>query len=179
MSNNRANLQKHAMYYGTYMGLFWIVKFAFFPIGLSKPFFLFLFVAATLTVPFLAHRFAKKFRDEACGGAISFSQAWVFLVFLFLFSSLLAAVGHYIYFQFIDNGYILETYTGIINNLPGDSESIQVYKEQLTEALDLVGNMTSIEITMQLLSSNILNCSVLSLIISFFIKKKRTDAVDK
>lgn len=178
MSKNRVNLQKHAMHFGTYMGVFWIVKFAFFPLGLSNSLFLFPFIALTLAVPFLAHRFAKRFRDEICGGSITFSQSWVFLVFLFLFASLLTAVGHYIYFQFIDHGHIVSAYTEIISNLPEEATGIQGYKEQINEALGLIETMSPIEITMQLLSSNILNCSILSLVISFFIRKKKINSAD-
>lgn len=176
MKRNRVNIQKHAMHFGTYMGIFWIAKFAFFPLGLKNPLLLFVFVALTIAVPFLAHRYAKNFRDNICEGNITFSQSWVFLVFMFLFASMLTAVAHYIYFQFIDYGYIVSAYSDIINNLPENLADATNYKEQFNELLELTSNMTPIEITMQLLSSNILNCSILSLVISFFIKKKNINS---
>ena len=43
MTESRSNLQKYAMHFGTYMGVYWILKFILFPLGLSIPFLLFLF----------------------------------------------------------------------------------------------------------------------------------------
>ena len=47
-------LQEYAMRFGTYMGLFWIFKFIFLPIGFSIPLLQLLFILMTLFVPVLA-----------------------------------------------------------------------------------------------------------------------------
>lgn len=44
MAENRGYMQRYAMLFGTYMGGFWILKFILFPVGLSVPFLLFLFM---------------------------------------------------------------------------------------------------------------------------------------
>ena len=53
MTENRGYMQRYAMLFGTYMGGFWILKFILFPVGLSVPFLLFLFMGLTLCVPCL------------------------------------------------------------------------------------------------------------------------------
>ena len=44
MTENRSYLQKYAMHFGTYMGIYWILKFILFPLGLHIPFLSILFV---------------------------------------------------------------------------------------------------------------------------------------
>lgn len=109
MAENRGYMQRYAMLFGTYMGGFWILKFILFPVGLSVPFLLFLFMGLTLCVPFMGYYYARMYRNQVCGGGISFLHAWIFTVFMYMFAALLAAVAHYIYFRFIDHGYVINT----------------------------------------------------------------------
>lgn len=176
MAENRISIQKYAMHFGTYMGVFWMVKFIFFPLGFSNSFLMFLFFGLTMTVPFLGYYFARSFRDRYCGGSIHFVQAWVFMIFMYLFASLLAAVAHFIYFRYIDNGYIIDTYVAMIENaksVPGFTEMMEQY--QLEDAINTIRTLRPIEIVMQLLSNNMLFCSILALITAPFVAKKRTN----
>lgn len=174
MAENRISIQKYAMHFGTYMGVFWMVKFIFLPMGLTNSFLGFLFIGLTMTVPFLGYYFARTFRDRFCGGGISFAQAWVFMIFMYLFASLLAAVAHFIYFRYIDNGYIIDTYVAMIENaktVPGFTEMMEQYP--LEEAIDAARALRPIEIVMQFLSNNMLFCSILALITAPFVAKKK------
>ena len=72
MAENRGYMQRYAMLFGTYMGGFWILKFILFPVGLSVPFLLFLFMGLTLCVPFMGYYYARMYRNQVCGGGISF-----------------------------------------------------------------------------------------------------------
>ena len=82
MTENRGYMQRYAMLFGTYMGGFWILKFILFPVGLSVPFLLFLFMGLTLCVPFMGYYYARMYRNQVCGGGISFLHAWIFTVFI-------------------------------------------------------------------------------------------------
>lgn len=168
------------MHFGTLMGVYWIVKFAFFPMGLTNSLFSLIFMGLTIAVPFIAYKYVRLVRDKVCGGFISFTQSWLFLVFMFMFAALLAAAGHYIYFRYIDNGYILNTYSAVLEseNFKSDiPDGFDNYLTAIKETLELVGAMTPIEKTMQLLSSNMFCCSLLSLIIAPFVAKKKSVSV--
>ena len=106
MTENRSYLQKYAMHFGTYMGAYWILKFILLPLMFAIPFFQLLYVILTLAVPIIGYYYVKIYRDKVCGGAIQFSHAVLFTIFMYMFASLLVAVAHYIYFQFIDHGFI-------------------------------------------------------------------------
>ena len=98
--NQPISLQQTAMYFGTLMGLFWIIKFTFLPLGFTIPLLQLLFVLLTFFVPILGYLYARKFRNRYCGGSITFSRAFAFTVLMYLFAALLAAVAHYIYFRY-------------------------------------------------------------------------------
>lgn len=100
MTNYKPTLQECAMRYGTGMGLLWAFKFMLFPLGLRIPFLQLLFIVLTIGVPFLGYIFAKKFRERHCGGSITFSRAFLFTTFMYMFASLFVAVVHYIYFRY-------------------------------------------------------------------------------
>ncbi len=107
------------MHFGTYMGIYWILKFILFPLGFHIPFLSLLFVILTLSVPFIGYHYAKMYRDKICGGSIQFSHAMLFTIFMYMFASLLVAVAHYAYFQFIDHGFIVNSYIQLWDEVDG------------------------------------------------------------
>jgi hypothetical protein len=173
-NNNKISLQKYAMQFGTYMGIYWIAKFILFPLGFTYQFLFFLFIGLTLAVPFMGYHYARMFRDKVCGGEIKFSQAWVFMVFMYLFAALLTAMAHYIYFRYLDNGYIVNKYAEILDStLSADISGLEGYVAQVKEGIELVRSMTPIEITMQLMSLNVFYCAVLALITAPFVRRTK------
>lgn len=171
-------LQKYAMQFGTYMGVYWILKFILFPLGLSLPFFQFLFIGLTIGVPFMGYYYARMYRDRVCGGYINFMQAWLFTLFMYMFAALLVAVAHYVYFQFIDHGHILSSYEKLIQqsldtpNLPADTKELL---SQLKSTVGVIEGFTPIEITMQLISNNVLWGSILAIPTALLVKRRRKD----
>ncbi|MCI1647089.1 MAG: DUF4199 domain-containing protein [Bacteroides sp.] len=174
MREGKSYLQRYAMLFGTYMGVFWILKFILFPIGLTVPFLLLLFGGLTLCVPFIGYYYARIYRERICGGSISFFHSWVFIFLMYMFAALLTAVGHYFYFKFIDQGFVFNKYEDIINSFTAiDVPGIEDYIDQLKEGLKMMRSMSAIEVAMQLMSQNIFYCSILALITSLFVMKRR------
>lgn len=164
------------MLFGTYMGIFWVMKFTLFPLGLTIPFLLFLFAGLTLGVPFMGYYYARTYRNRVCGGSISFLHAWVFTVFMYMFASLLTAAAHYAYFQFLDHGYVVNTVEAMVDtvaqsNLPGMESYIATYRE----ALDAARSISPIEIAMQMVSSNVTWGAILALPTALFVMKRPKD----
>ena len=172
MVENRAYMQKFAMHFGTYMGVFWILKFALFPLGFKIPFLMILFFCLTLAVPFMGYFYVRSYRDKICHGAISFGHACIFTIFMYVFASLLASVAHYVYFAFIDNGYVLEAYTNMVNQLFELNPTMTDEKEMITTALDELRLLNPISITLQLLSSDVMFCTILSIPTALFVMRR-------
>lgn len=167
-------MQRYAMQFGTYMGGFWILKFILFPLGLTAPFLSLLFIGLTLGVPFMGYYYARMYRNQVCGGGISFPHAWMFTVFMYMFAALLVAVAHYIYFRFIDHGYIINAFESQIellaqSGIPGIDAYIDMYNEMLATARTL----TPIDITIQMVSFNVFYGSLLAIPTALFVMKRK------
>ncbi|MGR4837482.1 MULTISPECIES: DUF4199 domain-containing protein [unclassified Bacteroides] len=176
MTENRGHIQRYAMLFGTYMGMYWILKFILFPIGLTVPLLALLFMGLTVCVPFMGYYYTRMYRNAACGGSIGFLHSWIFTVFMYMFAALLAAVAHYVYFRFIDHGYIISTCESMLDtlaqtNAPGMEEYIAAYRE----ALEAARMLTPIDITMQLVSWNVFIGSILAVPTSLFVMKRKKE----
>ena len=152
MTENRSYLQKYAMHFGTYMGAYWILKFILLPLMFAIPFFQLLYVILTLAVPIIGYYYVKIYRDKVCGGAIQFSHAVLFTIFMYMFASLLVAVAHYIYFQFIDHGFIFNALADFWNQAIEQSPALQENKELMKDMFDAdkINSLSAIDITMQI-----------------------------
>lgn len=173
MTENRGHIHKYAMHFGTYMGIFWILKFILFPLGIEIPFLQLLFLALTIAVPFLGYYYARMFREKICGGSITFFQSWFFTLLMYIFASLLTAVAHYIYFRFLDHRYLYDTYSKIVQ----EAKALKVTgtEEMLTQfenALGVLGDFTPIELTMQLISQNVFYGSIPAIPTALLVMKK-------
>ena len=162
------------MHFGTYMGIYWILKFILFPLGFHIPFLSLLFVILTLSVPFIGYHYAKMCRDKICGGSIQFSHAMLFTIFMYMFASLLVAVAHYIYFQFIDHGFIFNTLADFWNQAIEQSPALQENKELMKDMFDAdkINSLSAIDITMQMLSSDVFFGSILAIPTGLMVMKK-------
>lgn len=150
------------------------MKFILFPMGLSVSFLLFLFMGLTLCVPFMGYHYARMYRNQVCGGGIGFLHAWAFTVLMYMFAALLAAVAHYIYFRFIDHGYVINTCETMVDtlarsNMPGMDSYIATYRE----ALEAARQLSPIDITLQMISSNVFWGSILALPTALFVMRRR------
>ena len=125
-----------------------------------------------MAVPFMGYFYVRSYRDKVCQGAISFGQACLFTLFMYIFASLFASVGHYIYFAFIDNGFILDSYTTMVNQVFEINPALVTEKEMINNMLDDLRLLNPVNITLQLLSIDIILCSCLSIPTALFVKKR-------
>lgn len=145
-----------AMYYGGMMGGFWILKFMLVPFIFSSGVASLAFVVLTIAVPFVCYYMARQYRDRCCpGGRVGLWQAWAFCVLLYVFAALIAAVGHYIYFAYIDEGRLVDTYLRVIENFSATSPELATSFETYRQAVDMVAALSPIQLTVQLISNNV------------------------
>lgn len=161
------------MLYGTYMGLFWILKFALLPLGLVFSPLALLFLLLTCAVPVIVFLMTRSFRDKQCEGELSFFSALVFTFQIYLFASILTAIGHYLYFQFLDNGFIYTQIQAQLNVLK-DEPSMKAQISQITHAMDILRGLSPIQLTMQLLSQNIFYGIIFSLPIAMLTMRRKS-----
>lgn len=174
MEDKPKTLQEHAMRFGTMMGIFWIIKFSFLPMGFKIPLLQLLFIFMTLFVPILGYIYIRKYRERYCGGGLSFLRGLVFSIYMYFFASLLTAAAHYIYFRFIDNGYLLGTYMEQLENLKSSlTGDMETSIDQLIQNLDIIASMSSLQLTLQLIFQNIFYGILLSLPTALLAMRKK------
>lgn len=162
------------MRYGTGMGLLWAFKFMLFPLGLRIPFLQLLFIVLTIGVPIVGYIFAKRYRERYCEGSLTFSRAYLFIIFMYLFASLLVAVVHYIYFRYIDGGFVIDTYRQMWNQVKESmGTELMPALQQYDEALDLIAGLTPIELTFQLISNNIFVGMLMAIPTALLVMRKK------
>lgn len=164
----------YARVYGLYMGIFWAVKFVFFPLGFSYPVFSFIFLLLIIMVPFVGAWFVKKIRDGVLDGRLGFWQAFLLSTNIYMYASLIAAIVHFIYFRFIDNGFILNSYLESVNQMQellGSGEAAANI-EMLKANVELMGTLSPIQIVFSLLSNNVVFGLFISLLAAVFLKRR-------
>ena len=90
---------------------------------------------------------------------------------MYLCASLLSAVAHFAYFQFLDNGFIMQLLMETSNLM---KENLAQFGELATEFDKTVGEFQAMGIkgiVFNMLTSNIMNGILLSAIIALFIKR--------
>ena len=174
MTEKKPTLQESAMRYGTLMGIFWTLKFVLFPAGMSTPLLLMAFFLLTLVVPVAGFFFVRQYRDRECEGVINFSRAFLFTSFMYMFASLFTAVAHYIYFRDMDHGMIVGTYQDMLTTMAEVATgSMKDSIDQFQQALDAIATLSPLEITIQLLTQNIFNCTMLAIPTALLVMRKQ------
>ena len=69
---------------------------------------------------------------------------------MYMFAALLTAVAHYIYFRFIDHGFVINAYESQIDILNKSGvPDIEAYTNMFQETLETVKSLTPIDITIE------------------------------
>ena len=169
-----ATIQQYAMRYGTFMGIFWIFKFAFLPLGFTIPLLQLFFILLTCFVPILGYIYTRKFRNYYCEGVISFSRAFSFTFCTYVFAAMLTAVAHYIYFRFIDEGYLVNMYLNQLEAIKSSATGEMLTSvDQLITAFSVVSSLSPLEITFQLISQNVIYGTLLALPTALLVMRRK------
>lgn len=163
---------RHALWYGhgSFMGL----QIHALPVRIENTFPTITFIVLTIGVPFLGYIFAKKFRERHCDGSITFSRAFLFTTFMYMFASLFVAVVHYIYFRYIDGGFVFEAYRSILNQFKETAGTeLTTSLNQFEEAIDLLSGLTPLEMTFQLISQNMFYGMLMAIPTALIVMRKK------
>ena len=172
MTDQRKNFQEAAMRYGTMMGIFWTLKFVLFPLGMQSPLLLMAFFLLTLIVPVVGFFLVRQYRDRECGGVLPFSRAFLFTSFMYLFATLFVTIAHYIYFRYLDNGLIVETYQEMLTQMNTVATAdMKASIEQFQQALDIIASLSPLEISIQLITQNVFYCTLIALPTALLVRK--------
>lgn len=149
---------------GALLSLLWIGGFACYILGMTRPV---LGMAALMLIvvsPFYAASRLRHFRDEARQGVISFGRGYAYTVMTFFYAGLLLAVAMFVYFNYMDDGYLLGQFTTMLNSAEGQ-QALQMYgmQEQIADGLREMAGMRPIDYALNMLTVNIITGFMLGL----------------
>ena len=98
-----------AMRCGTALGAVWSIMYLLLFAGATSMLSISLCLTLYIASPFIAARYAAGYRRKECDNAMSYLQAWIFLLYMYICATLLSALVIYIYFSYIDGGAFFMT----------------------------------------------------------------------
>lgn len=163
---------ERAMFYGTIFGIIMIFANIFYAIGLRWPPASHMFLLLLVASPFIAGYITIQFREKECNGHLSFSNAWFFLITMYICSAILTAIAQLIYFTFIDNGFLVETMQQLYTEALQLEGIDPAFAEQLKAMSEMIASLTPRDIVINILTTNILVSPIITIIIALFVKKR-------
>lgn len=169
-------LQEAALKYGTFMGLFWTLKFALVPMGFHSPSLHLLYIVFTLFVPVLGYLYARNYRRQLPHHALRFSEGFLFAFIMYMAATMLTFLVHYVYFRYVDNGFLVEAYRAQMESARdmAQGEMIALFDESL-KVFEELADWTSVERSFWLAWQNLFYCFPLSLITALCVRSKGMD----
>ncbi len=150
-------LKAYARQDGFFLALLWIASFACYIMGISNGMLGMAAVMLAVMTPFFVAGRLRRFRDEGREGVISFRRSYAYTVFVFFYGAVLLAVAQFIYFAYLDDGYLLSTYSKIVSSTEG-RELIQQYgmTQAVNDSLAEMASLRPIDFALNILTVNII-----------------------
>ena len=157
---------------GALLALLWMATFFLYIIGVENQM---LGLAALLLMvytPIFVGERLGKFRDYGRERLISFRRAYAYTVFVFFYGGVLFAIAQYLYFAFIDNGYLMTQFSKMVNSNEAQ-KMLQQYgmTEMMNESLNEMANIRPIDYALNMLTVNISLGFILGVPISLIMQR--------
>jgi len=158
---------------GMLLSLLWIGALACYIWGLANPLLGLVAIVLIGASPFLAASRLRHFRDYGREGVISFARSYAYTILVFFYGGILFAVAVYVYFAFLDNGYligkVMETFSS-----PEGRQALQDLgmQGQMDENMKFLAEMRPIDIAVNMLTINILTGCFLGVPIAALLQRQ-------
>jgi len=154
------------------LALFWVVAFLLYIIGMQNQL---LGLAAMMLIvytPFFVGERLRKFRDFGREGLISFRRGYAYTVFVFFYGGVLFAIAQYLYFAYMDNGFLMGQFSKLVSSEEGRQLLEQYGMTQMaSESLHQLASMRPIDYALNMLTVNITLGFLLGIPISLVVQR--------
>ena len=150
-------LKAYARQDGFFLALLWIASFACYILGITNGLLGMVAMMLAVMTPFFVAGRLRRFRDEGREGVISFRRSYAYTVFVFFYGAVLLAVAQFLYFAYMDNGYLLSTFSKIVSSAEGKEMLQQYGMTQVAEdSLSEMASLRPIDYALNILTVNIM-----------------------
>lgn len=157
---------------GAWLALVWTASFALYIGGMTNPLLMMAGMLVAVCSPFFVAARLRRFRDRVREGYLSFRRAYAYSALTFFYGALLFAVAQFVYFQFIDQGYIANRVAEVM----GDPQMRQVIKaygmgQAMDETIQALRDTRPIDYALSYFTTNVIIGILLSLPVAGVMKK--------
>ena len=141
---------------GALLSLLWVATFLLYILGVQNEMLGLAAVMLMLYTPFFVGERLRKFRDYGREGLISFRRGYAYTVFVFFYGGILFAVAQYLYFAYMDNGFLLSQFSKMVTSDEGQQILEQYGMTQMAqESLTAMSGIRPIDYALNILTINI------------------------
>ena len=167
-------LKAYARQDGFFLALLWTASFACYILGITNELLGMLALGLAVMTPFFVAGRLRKFRDEGREGLISFGRGYAYTVFVFFYGAVLLAVVQFLYFAYMDQGYLLSSFSKMLSSDEGMALVSQYGMTQMVEeSLSEMANIRPIDYALNILTVNIVIGFVLALPIGLVMQRSK------
>ncbi|MBQ8988830.1 MAG: DUF4199 domain-containing protein [Prevotella sp.] len=150
-------LKAYARQDGFFLALLWIASFACYIMGITNGMLGMVAMMLAVMTPFFVAGRLRRFRDEGRDGVISFRRSYAYTIFVFFYGAVLLAVAQFLYFAYLDNGYLMSTFSKIVSSAEGKALLQQYGMTQMVdESLTEMASIRPIDYALNILTVNII-----------------------
>ena len=157
---------------GALLALLWVFTSVLYIIGMTNQM---IGLAATMLIiytPFFVGGRLRNFRDYGREGLISFRRGYAYTILVFFYGGVLFAVAQYLYFAFMDNGFLLSQFSKMVTSEEGKAMLQQYGMQQMVdESLHEMANSRPIDYALNMLTINICMGFILGIPISLVMQR--------
>ena len=157
---------------GALLALLWVGAFLLYIIGIQNQLLGLAAIMMMVYTPFFVGERLGKFRDYGREGLISFRRGYAYTVFVFFYGGVLFAIAQYLYFAFMDNGYLLSQFSKMVSSEEAQ-QMLQQYgmTEMMNDSLKEMADIRPIDYALNMLTINISLGFVLGVPISLVMQR--------
>ena len=164
---------------GALLAVLWISASLFYLMGLSNSMLGLAGIMLLLYTPFFVGGRLRNFRDYGREGIISFRRGYAYTVMVFFYGGVLLAVAHYLYFAFMDKGFVLSQLSKVISTDEGQ-QILQQYgmTQAIDQSLQEMATIRPIDYALNMLTVNITLGFILGIPISLLMQRSKVKIDD-
>ena len=157
---------------GALLFLLWVATFLLYILGVSNQILGMAAIMLMLYTPFFVGERLRKFRDYGREGVISFRRGYVYTILVFFYGGILFAVAQYLYFTFMDKGFLVSQFSQMLMSEEGQKLLDQYGMRQMADdSLREMANTRPIDYALNMLTINITLGFILGLPISLIMQR--------
>lgn len=173
IQTRRKEFYQAAMRNGTLLGALWSVIYLLLFVGTSNIACMLLCLALFFSSPFVAARLAATYRRKELNDTMPYLMAMIFLFYMYICATLLSTLVSYIYLSFFDGGIFFATLQGMLEESASIAGTDAQLAQQIEQTISIIENTTTNDLVWQLMNNNLMNATILPLIIAIFVKKNK------